>query len=75
MLFAQGCFIELAFRHPQCGWFYRRNVTGIRKKNRGFNFRRAKKSFRNVRFGFTLPAKDRPRIGQGIQTIALDMSL
>jgi hypothetical protein len=51
-LFAQvfrgGCFIELAFHHPQCGWFYRRNVTGIRKKNCGFNFRRAKRSFRNI---------------------------
>jgi hypothetical protein len=47
---AQGevLFIELAFHHPQCGWFYRRNVTGIRKKNCGFNFRRAKRSFRNI---------------------------
>jgi hypothetical protein len=41
-------FIELAFHHPQCGWFYRLNVTGLRKKNCGFNFRCAKKSFRNI---------------------------
>ncbi|MEI9922164.1 MAG: hypothetical protein WDN50_00035 [Bradyrhizobium sp.] len=47
MLFAQG-FIELASHHPQCGWFYRRNVTGIRKKNCGFNFRMLKCGFRNV---------------------------
>jgi hypothetical protein len=51
-LFAQGfrgvCFIELAFHHPQCGWFYRRNVTGIRKKNCGFNFRMSECNFRSV---------------------------
>jgi hypothetical protein len=35
-------FIELAFHHPQCGWFYRLNVTGLRKKNCGFNFRISK---------------------------------
>jgi hypothetical protein len=52
VLFAQGfrgvCFIELAFHHPQCGWFYRRNVTGIRKKNCGFNFRMSECGFRNI---------------------------
>jgi hypothetical protein len=46
--FRGACFIELAFHHPQCGWFYRRNVTGIRKKNCGFNFRISKRGFRNV---------------------------
>jgi hypothetical protein len=66
-LFAQGFFIELAFHHPQCGWFYRLNVTGFRKKNCGFNFRSAKKSFRDV----ASVSLYRP----GGRTIALHISL
>jgi hypothetical protein len=47
-------FIELAFHRPQCGWFYRRNVTAIRKKNCDFNFRGADGvSAISLRFHFT----------------------
>jgi hypothetical protein len=75
VLFAQGFFIELAFHHPQCGWFYRRNMTGFRKKNCGFNFRRAKKEFPRYPPSFTLPAKEPDKDPSRIPAIALHMSL
>jgi len=38
----------MAFHQPQCGWFYRLNMTRFRKKNCGFNFRACKSNFRDA---------------------------
>jgi hypothetical protein len=56
-----GAGIPLSAMPP----FYRLNVTGFRKKNCGFNFRNAKKSFRSI----ASVSLYRPRIGQGARRL------